>query len=122
MAIEFPGQVAYQDVGLLMRRATCLWAARESEAMPNVVIKALACGLPVVATDVGKVSRVAKHRKTGWVCAAPGEYPANKLLAGLRFSVAQDWDVAQLSQNIRQRTWHQAALDVGAVLSSVVDG
>jgi len=37
------------------------------EGMPTVVLEALACGVPVVATDVGDVSYVVKDKETGFL-------------------------------------------------------
>lgn len=37
------------------------------EGMPTVVLEALACGVPVVATDVGDVSCVVKDKETGFL-------------------------------------------------------
>ncbi len=37
------------------------------EAFPMVLLEAMACGCPVVATRVGEVERIVEHGRTGWV-------------------------------------------------------
>jgi glycosyltransferase involved in cell wall biosynthesis len=49
------------DIPSLLRDATVLALTSDSEGMPNVVLEALASGLPVVATDVGDLSRIVPH-------------------------------------------------------------
>jgi glycosyltransferase involved in cell wall biosynthesis len=46
------------DVPSLLRDATVLLLTSDNEGMPNVVLEGLACGLPVVATDVGDLARM----------------------------------------------------------------
>ena len=44
-----------------------------SEGMPTVIIEAMSCGIPTVATDVGAVREVVDHGQTGFV--VPPENP-----------------------------------------------
>lgn len=47
-----------RDVPSLLRDATLLLLTSDHEGMPNVVLEALASGVPVVATDVGDLARM----------------------------------------------------------------
>lgn len=51
--VHFLGRRPHAEVALWLNAADCLCLTSRSEGMPNAVIEALACGVPVVATDVG---------------------------------------------------------------------
>lgn len=50
-AVEFLGERG--DLEQVFCRAHVFWLTSKWEGMPNVLLEAMACGLPVVATDVG---------------------------------------------------------------------
>ncbi len=50
---HFIGSAAHETVPLWMTASDCLVLPSRSEGMPNVVLEALASGLPIVCTDVG---------------------------------------------------------------------
>jgi glycosyltransferase involved in cell wall biosynthesis len=65
------------EMPLRMAAADCLLLTSSIEGSPNVVKEAVACGLPVVATDVGDVRFVLDQVKPSWVCAPnPAELAA----------------------------------------------
>ncbi len=55
------------EVPDLMRQATLLVLSSLWEGMPNVVLEAMANGLPVVASDVDGVRELIEHEVTGWL-------------------------------------------------------
>ena len=59
-----PGQ---SDLLPLLQQSSLLALSSVQEGMPNVVLEAMAAGLPVVATEVGGLSEVVKHGETGWL-------------------------------------------------------
>jgi glycosyltransferase involved in cell wall biosynthesis len=63
------------DLRPLFRQAGLLVLSSRSEAMPNVVLEAMAAGLPVAATTVGGVPEMVTPARTGWL-APPGDAPA----------------------------------------------
>lgn len=58
----FPGQA---DVTAFLRQAAVFALGSRRESLPNVVLEAMACGLPVVATDVGGLDELVVPGKTG---------------------------------------------------------
>jgi glycosyltransferase involved in cell wall biosynthesis len=60
------------DVARLLRASTLAVLPSLTEALPTSLIEAAACGLPVVATDVGGVGEVVQHGRTG-ILVPPGD-------------------------------------------------
>jgi glycosyltransferase involved in cell wall biosynthesis len=60
----WPGQT---DIRPLLHRASLLVLSSCHEGLPNVVLEAMAAGLPVVATQVGGLPEVVVPGRTGWL-------------------------------------------------------
>jgi glycosyltransferase involved in cell wall biosynthesis len=72
--IEYVGEVTTAEKLTLLSRATCLlnpiaWP----EPFGMVMIEALACGTPVVATPSGSVPEIVTDRETGYICSSESE-------------------------------------------------
>jgi glycosyltransferase involved in cell wall biosynthesis len=76
--VEFRGRVA--DMSTVYREADIMVLTSDYEGTPNVLLEAMACGLPVVATKVGGVPDLVQHNETGKVVAADEEALAEALL------------------------------------------
>jgi glycosyltransferase involved in cell wall biosynthesis len=58
------------DVADLLAQADLFWLTSDWEGLPNAVIEAMACGLPVVATDVGGTRELVRDGEEGFLIAA----------------------------------------------------
>jgi teichuronic acid biosynthesis glycosyltransferase TuaC len=107
--VRFLGQVAPETLPELMSAADVLCLATTREGWPNVVHEALACGTPVVATDVGGIPDMIPSEEHGIV--VPVNQPA-ALRDALRKALAKSWDHAAISARARARSWDQVAAEV----------
>jgi glycosyltransferase involved in cell wall biosynthesis len=69
-AVTFSGESS--EVDSILRRATLLWLTSRWEGMPNVVLEALASGVPVVATDVGGTRELIRCGEDGFIVPSGG--------------------------------------------------
>lgn len=67
--VRFTGNVPQEDLPALYRKAALTVLASEREGMPNVVLESLACGTPVVATNVGGVPEILTADVAGRIVA-----------------------------------------------------
>ena len=63
--VRFRGAVA--DMATVYKDANVLVHTSDHEGTPNVLLEAMASGLPVVATRVGGVAEIIKHGETGYL-------------------------------------------------------
>ncbi len=63
--VEFLGE--RPDIEEVLRKATLFWLTSSWEGMPNVVLEAMACGVPVIASDVSGVRELLGETVAGTV-------------------------------------------------------
>jgi len=103
-----------------MRLATALCLCSRSEGMPNVVIEALACGCPVVATAVGEVPHLVELGSNGFVVDVHST-EETEIVAGLAHSLRQlkqtRFDRAEIAAKMSGFTWEAAAQVLADVMT-----
>jgi glycosyltransferase involved in cell wall biosynthesis len=63
--VRFAGE--RRDIDTLLRAGSILWLTSRWEGMPNIVLEAMASGLPVITTDVGGVRELIRSGVDGFV-------------------------------------------------------
>lgn len=82
--IKFIGPVNHEEIPLWISASDILVLPSLSEGRPNVVLEALACEVPVVATDVGGIPEIMVNGETGYLVPSKNSHELsekiNKLL------------------------------------------
>jgi glycosyltransferase involved in cell wall biosynthesis len=112
-----------RDVASLMKSATLLVLPSLWEGMPNVVLEAMAAGLPVVATKVDGTAELITDGETGWLCGAGTEWPLEEALRDALDSPEARRDRAAKAQiSVRAKfTWDAAAVAYSQLWRSLLD-
>jgi teichuronic acid biosynthesis glycosyltransferase TuaC len=103
-------------VAIWMNAANLVTLPSYNEGCPNVVIEALACGRPVVATLVGGIPELMDYQVGRLV--PPKDVSA--LTHALEEVLTETWDPIAIS-SLRGRSWQDVADDVYAVLEETLN-
>ena len=107
---------APSDVFIWMTAADLVTLPSYMEGCPNVVLEALACGRPVVATNVGGIPEIMNAECGSLVPARD----AVALAQALDSVLDKTWDAAAISAQ-RSRCWEDVAEELHGVFDSVID-
>ena len=104
--IEMRGDMPHNQIPILMNAADIFCLPSVREGWPNVVMEALACGVPVVASNVGGVPEILTSPDYGIL--VPKEN-AEALADGLMRAMQKMWVKEKIKEAVQDRTWKKAA-------------
>jgi glycosyltransferase involved in cell wall biosynthesis len=110
--VKLLGPQPLEELPAWYRRARVLVLPSHSEGVPNVVLEALACGTPVVATRVGGLPEIVG----GEGLVAAGDAAA--LAAAIESALSRGREAA--ATRFEPPSWKESAAALGRVLSGVV--
>ena len=113
--VLLPGISAPAQVAEWMRACDVMCLPSYSEGFPNVLIEALACGRPIVATPVGGIREIV-DRENGLFVPVRN---VDLLATALRESMERTWDEAALSRRYA-RSWDDVARETFDACKSAV--
>ena len=110
------GPQPYEKIPLYFSAADASVLASYREGCPNVVLESLACGTPVVASDVGAVPDILPVPDVGRIVPLQTVEPLREALADL---LNRSWDVAEVVQDSRVPGWDRVAQEVQSVFKNL---
>lgn len=102
--VHFLGQVRHDDLPGVYSAADALVLASSNEGWPNVLLEAMACGTPVVATDVGGCSEVVTAPEAGTIVR---ERSADAIATALKGLFANPPDRAATRRHAERYGWDE---------------
>jgi glycosyltransferase involved in cell wall biosynthesis len=112
--VVLAGRKTAAEIALYMQAADVLCLPSVNEGVPNVILEAFACGLPVVASRVGGIPEV----HPGETCGRLVEPRLAPVAAALRAVLREPPPSAPIAEHGAQFTWDAAAAQYHALLSS----
>jgi glycosyltransferase involved in cell wall biosynthesis len=113
--VELTGPMAHDSLAEWFLAADILCLPSHNEGVPNVVLEAMACGTPIVATMVGGIPEVVPH--FAGLLVPPREPDA--LAAALLEATSHEWDHARIAAHAAGFRWDDNIDRLERVLTSV---
>jgi glycosyltransferase involved in cell wall biosynthesis len=115
--VTWVGPVSHDKLGDWFRAADLLCLPSHNEGVPNVVLEAMACGTPVVATRVGGIPEVVPE----WagILVPPHDIPA--LASALVEAGQRDWDDERIAAHAAGFRWEDNVDRLDAIMRGVAD-
>jgi glycosyltransferase involved in cell wall biosynthesis len=113
--VRFAGRLQHEELVRWFGAAELLCLPSHAEGVPNVVLESMACGRPVVATDVGGIPEVLPDFAGLMV-------PANDtgaLTAALLRALETPWDEARIVEHARSFDWERNVSTLESLLRAV---
>jgi glycosyltransferase involved in cell wall biosynthesis len=100
--VRFLGPMAPDDLKWPLSAADVFVLASRNEGWANVILEAMACGLPVVATSVGGNAEVVADERLGTI--VPFDDPG-ALVEALDDALLRDWDRGAIRAHAEANSW-----------------
>ena len=114
--VMLAGPQSYDRVARYFSAADASVLASYREGCPNAVLESLACGTPVVATDVGAVQDILPVPDAGRIVPPQEVEPLKNALVEV---IGQKWDPGAVQEKSAVRSWDQVAEKVQTVISQI---
>ena len=111
--VQLLGRKNSSEVAEYMRAADLLCIPSDNEGLPNVLLEAFACGLPVVSTDVGGIHEVLREEYLGCLVESRDILGLSTAI-GKRISI--DPDREDIANFASQFSWEQTVQKYQSIL------
>ncbi len=114
--VSFLGSVPHDDLPALFAAADVMALVSASEGLANAWVEALACGTPIIASDVGGIRELVKTPEAGRIVARTPQAVAEAVLDILANPPAR----ATVAANVSAFSWDENARQLASFFRDVV--
>ena len=111
------GECSHEEIPLWLAAADLFCLATRSEGRANVLLEALACGVPIVTTNVGGNGEIVTSPALGVLVPPQDDHALARAIVD---ALGRSWDRDALIAHARTHSWETTAQDVFDELSHVV--
>jgi len=108
-----PGPRPHDEIPVWMGACDLLCLPSFSEGVPNVVLEAMACGRPVVASRVGGIPEVVREGVTG-ILVPPGD--SAMVASAIEEALGAKWDERTISSCAERFSWDENGRMLATIL------
>ena len=113
--VEMIGAIPHEKVPLWMNACDLLCLPSLSEGVPNVILEAFACGIPVVANKVGGVPEVISDERAGLMTVAANP---KELAISVDDALRKTWDRGYIRSQALRFSWENNSRELFNLLRS----
>lgn len=118
---HFAGYLRGEELAAAYASADAFVYASETETMGNVILEAMACGLPVIAANAGGVTSLVQHGSDGFLFTPRNAAEAGSYVREVIQSVKQKEQMSEAARtSVQTRTWKNSGDEVRAQYQQVI--
>lgn len=102
--VDFLGTQPPEKLKTILSASDLFVLSTRNEGWANVLLEAMACGLPIVATNVGGNAEVVCSEKLGAIIPFDDKV---QLKQAIHQALAKDWDIQYLIEYAKENSWNR---------------
>ncbi|MFT5850660.1 MAG: glycosyltransferase involved in cell wall biosynthesis [Colwellia sp.] len=112
--IIFLGAKNHQEIAQTLKESKLLLLPSHAEGVPNVILEAMSCGVPSVATAVGGIPEILENGINGYLVS---NIDSQEVANALELAISHPWVKADIINSAKQFNWNKNA----AAFKSLLD-
>jgi glycosyltransferase involved in cell wall biosynthesis len=118
---HFVGYLRGEELAAAYASADAFVYASETETMGNVILEAMACGLPVIAANAGGVTSLVDHGSDGFLFTPRNATDASRYVREIIESVKHQERMSEAAlKSVQSRTWKNSSDEVRTQYQQVI--